>query len=52
MATSKKSKVTTEEEKTYKRESYTPSELVIKEVMVQKNVSREQAINILTNPSK
>lgn len=29
-----------------------PSELVIKEVMVQKNVSRERAIEILKNPTK
>lgn len=31
---------------------YEPSELVIKEIMVQKGVTREQAIHILKNPSK
>lgn len=29
-----------------------PSDLVIKEIMVQKNVGREEAINILKNPTK
>jgi len=29
-----------------------PTEYVIKEIMVQKNVSREKAIEILKNPSK
>jgi hypothetical protein len=28
-----------------------PDELVIKEIMIQKNVSREKAIEILKNPS-
>lgn len=31
---------------------YEPSELVIKEVMVQKSCSRERAIEILKNPTK
>jgi hypothetical protein len=29
-----------------------PDELVIKEIMVQKNVSREKAIEILKNPTQ
>lgn len=29
-----------------------PSEQVIKEIMIQKNVSRERAIEILKNPTK
>lgn len=29
-----------------------PSELVIREIMIQKSVSREKAIEILQNPSK
>lgn len=29
-----------------------PSELVIKEIMIQKNVSRDEAINILKNPTR
>lgn len=34
------------------KEEYEPTDLVIKEVMVQKNVTREEAIQILKNPSK
>lgn len=30
---------------------YEPTELVIKEIMVQKNVTREKAIEILKNPT-
>lgn len=29
-----------------------PDELVIKEIMIQKNVTREKAIEILTNPTE
>lgn len=29
-----------------------PTELVIKEIMIQKNVDRDEAINILKNPSE
>lgn len=32
--------------------AYVPSELVIKEVMVQKGVTREEALKILLNPVK
>lgn len=37
---------------TYERPNYEPSELVIKEMMGQKNCSREKAIEILKNPSR
>lgn len=41
-----------EGKKTYHRPNYPLTEAVIKEVMVQKNCSREKAIEILKNPTK
>lgn len=38
-------------EKKKPESNYQPSELVIKEIMFQKNVSREEAIKILKNPT-
>ena len=37
---------------TYHRPEYEPTEFVIKEMMIQKGVSREKAIEILKNPTK
>lgn len=49
-ATDKKEDV--KEEVTYDRKNYTPSETVIKEMMINKGVDREAAIKTLQNPSK
>lgn len=48
----KEAAVQPETTQTYARTGYEPSEMVIREMMVNKNVSREQAISILKNPSK
>ncbi len=47
MATSKKEETVVPSNYTEKE----PSELVIKEVMVQKNITKEEAIKLLKNPS-